>query len=72
MKNILDLRFIIALFFGITGLILIIASLVMHTDVAKSEATNFWSGIVYVIFSILMFVLWRFGKHETDEPSSEE
>lgn len=62
MNNILDLRFIIGLFFSITGLILIIGSELMQAGVGKSETTNFWSGIVYVAFGALMIVLWLTGR----------
>ncbi len=72
MKNILDLRFIIALFFGVTGVILVIASLLMHTDSSKTEATNLWSGLFYITFSIIMFILWKISKPETEEDSSSD
>ncbi len=62
MKNILDLRFIIGLFFGITGIILIIGSFVNHASAGKTETVNFWAGIVYVVFCIIMFILWLSGR----------
>ncbi len=63
-RDILDLRFIIGLFFGLLGLALVLASILMETTADKSEATNLWSGLFYIAFSIVMIVLWYFGQHE--------
>lgn len=70
MKKILDLRFIIGLFFLLTGVILFIGSLVLHPAGGKTETTNLWSGVVYVIFGLLMLVLWFAGRNkaEIEEP----
>lgn len=62
MKNILDLRFIIGAFFLLVGIFLVIASLVMTTGPDKSEAVNRWSGIVYIVFSLFMLLLWKLDK----------
>lgn len=62
--NVLDLRFIIGLFFGLMGLILIATSFFAQPSMAKPESTNLWSGIVYVVFGVFMVILWLIGKKE--------
>lgn len=71
-KDILDLRFIIGLFFSLVGCALIIVSFAMTTTEGKSEITNFWSGLFYIIFGVFMIVLWYFGKHEDDHSENSE
>lgn len=71
-KDILDLRFIIGLFFGVTGIILIIGSLILTTGVEKSEETNFWSGVVYVIFGLFMVILWTVGNKKKEISKEDE
>ena len=67
MKNILDLRFIIGAFFLLVGIFLLIGSFVMNAGVDKTETVNRWSGIVYIVFSIVMLLLWKFGKTPSEE-----
>lgn len=67
MKNILDLRFIIGLFFSIAGLLLLIGSEIMEAGVGKTETINFWSGIVYIAFGAFMIVLWLTGRKKTSD-----
>lgn len=64
MKNILDLRFIIGLFFAIVGIILLIGAEMMQPGIGKTETTNFWSGIVYVIFGLFLLILWFSNKRD--------
>mgnify|MGYP001285163871 CR=1 FL=1 len=71
-KDILDLRFIIGLFFAITGVILLIASLTLQTTTGKSETTNFWSGIFYIVFGVFVILLWNFGKTESEMESAHD
>ncbi len=66
MKNLLDLRFIIGLFFSLVGLALLIGSLTMHAGMGKSETTNFWSGIFYIAFGVFMIILWLAGRNKTE------
>lgn len=68
-KDFLDLRFIIALFFSLIGLILFIGSLVLHTTVDKSENVNMWGGLAYIAFAVVMFLLW---KYRTEDEEIEE
>jgi len=62
MKNILDLRFVIGAFFLLVGLFLLIGSFVLHPEGVKTETVNRWCGVVYILFSVVMLVLWRTGK----------
>ena len=72
MKNILDLRFIIGLFFALTGLCLFIGSFLLNPAAGKTETTNFWCGIGYIIFGILMMILWLIGgRGEAPEETAE-
>ena len=71
-KDFLDLRLIIGLFFLLVGLILFIGSFVMKTTEGKSEVTNFWSGMVYVIFGAIMILFWMRHGHKTDEQEVSE
>jgi hypothetical protein len=67
MKNVLDLRFIIGLFFLLVGLFLLITSFVAYAPGDKSEAVNRWCGIFYIAFSLIMLALWKFGKRFSEE-----
>lgn len=71
-KDFLDLRLIIGLFFLLVGLILFIGSFVMKTTEGKSEVTNFWSGMVYVVFGVTMISFWTRHGHKSDEPEVSE
>ncbi len=61
MKNVLDLRFVIGLFFALVGIFLFITSFTSHPEGGKTETVNFWCGIVYVTFGIFMLILWKAG-----------
>lgn len=67
MKNVLDLRFIIGAFFLLVGIFLVIASVVMDAGPDKSETVNRWSGVVYIVFSVVMLVLWKLDKTNTGD-----
>lgn len=71
MKNIFDLRFIIGLFFLLVGIFLFITSFVSHPVLGKTETVNFWCGIVYIAFGILMLILWRIGWNKAPEGIEE-
>lgn len=72
MKNILDLRFIIGAFFLLVGIFLLIGSFVLSTGPDKTETVNRWSGIVYIVFSIIMLVLWKAAKIPADDTPTDE
>ncbi len=67
MKNILDLRFIIGLFFLLVGIFLFIGSFILNPEAGKTETTNLWSGVVYIAFGIIMLILWLVGKNKAVE-----
>lgn len=71
MKNIFDLRFIIGFFFLLVGIFLFITSFVSHPVLGKTETVNFWCGIVYIAFGILMLILWRIGWNKAPEGIEE-
>lgn len=66
-RDFLDLRFIIGLFFSLSGLILFIGSFILKASSGKSEITNFWSGIFYLVFGVFMILLWFFGSKEEEK-----
>lgn len=72
MKNILDLRFVIGLFFLLLGIFLFVTSFVSHTTTGKTETVNFWCGIVYVVFGVFMLILWKSGGREDIKELDEE
>lgn len=53
MNKLFDLRFVIGCFFGITGLLLVIYSLIQK----NGSDINLGSGIVFIIFSAIMLFL---------------
>lgn len=67
MKNILDLRFVIGLFFLLLGIFLFITSFVSRASTGKTETVNFWCGIVYIIFGAFMLILWKTGGNKKSE-----
>ena len=54
MKKLLDLRFVIGLFFGIVGFLLLIYHFVFS---AATEIINLWCGILFIMFGIFMLLL---------------
>lgn len=71
MKNILDLRFIIGLFFLLVGIFLFVGSFILHPTAEKSEVINRWSGVFYIAFSLIMLVLWKSGKKDSLHDEAE-
>jgi len=63
MNKLLDLRFVIGLFFTVVGLMLLVFSL---TSATVHSPVNTWSGIVFTIFGVLMIIL-SFQKDANDE-----
>ena len=60
MNKLLDLRFVIGVFFTVVGTMLLIYSF------GKGEEINRWCGIVFGVFGVLMILL-SFGKDAHDE-----
>lgn len=72
-NNILDLRFVIGVFFTIVGLLLLVYSFMPDGETAQS--VNRWCGMVFGIFGIVMIVLSFTGNADdelpTEHPSDE-
>ena len=62
MKDVLDLRFIIGAFFLVVGILLLLSSFLIHFSVEGGQSIDRDSGIVFIIFGLLMLALWKFGK----------
>lgn len=58
MDKLIDLRFVIGLFFTIIGVLLLVAT--------GRESVNVWGGVVFIAFGVLMIIL-SFGKDAHDE-----
>jgi uncharacterized membrane protein HdeD (DUF308 family) len=64
MDKFFDLRFVIGLFFLITGIMLFLYSL---TNVHEAhEAVNRWSSVFFIVFSVIMILL-AFSKKPKDK-----
>ncbi len=57
MKKLFDLRFVIGMFFAVVGLLLIIYHFAVNVKAVKYHTINIWSGILYLLFGIVMIVL---------------
>lgn len=66
MDKLLDLRFVIGLFFVILSILLLLHSFISSDISAGQQAINRWCGIVFGFFGILMIVL-SFKKDAHDE-----
>ena len=64
MNKLLDLRFVIGVFFTLIGLMLVIFSFTSQEEAAQN--INRWCGIVFALFGVLMIFL-SFGKDAHDE-----
>lgn len=66
MKQLLDLRFIIGAFFFLVGILLFLGSFLLAPGPGKTETVNFLSGILYMIFGLVLLALWRFHRPQGD------
>ena len=66
MNKLLDLRFVIGLFFTLIGLLLLVYSFFATTQLETGESINRYTGIVFLVFGILMTLL-SFRKNANDE-----
>jgi multisubunit Na+/H+ antiporter MnhG subunit len=74
MNKILDLRFVIGVFFTLVGLLLLGYGLIEFNycyDCAKYRSINRWCGIIFTLFGIVMILL-SFVKDAHDELLDEE
>lgn len=68
MNRILDLRFVIGMFFTIVGLLLLGYSYM--GDGLNGTSVNFWCGVVFTIFGAVMIIL-SFIRDAHDELADE-
>jgi uncharacterized membrane protein len=64
MNRLIDLRFVIGLFFLVVGIILLTYSFI--TAVENAVSINRWCGIVFIVFGVFMLAL-SFKKDESDD-----
>ncbi|HVU53876.1 MAG TPA: hypothetical protein VHD83_02425 [Puia sp.] len=57
LKKLLDLRFIIGLFFLLVGLLLAAYSFFAASNVKNAEMINRWCGIVFGLFGLFMILI---------------
>jgi len=56
MKKLLDLRFVIGVFFTIVGILLSIYHFVGTKNEEMSSSINIWAGIVFLVFGVGMIL----------------
>lgn len=66
MSKLLDLRFVIGVFFTIIGLLLLLYSFFVAGDAEGGQSINRYTGLVFLAFGILMILL-SFRKEAHDE-----
>ncbi|HSQ44929.1 MAG TPA: hypothetical protein VLM16_08025 [Ginsengibacter sp.] len=57
MKKLLDLRFVIGIFFAVVGTLLLIYDLTTAQNKSMDTSVNTWSAILFLAFGIVMIVL---------------
>jgi uncharacterized membrane protein len=66
MKKLLDLRFVIGMFFTIVGLLLAIYHFTGTINTALNTSVNIWCGLLFMLFGISMITL-SYVQKLTDE-----
>jgi glucan phosphoethanolaminetransferase (alkaline phosphatase superfamily) len=66
MKKFFDLRFVIASFFLLIGILLLIYSMLYKTPEGFNQSVNEGCAIFFIIFSIFMFLI-SFDKNPKDK-----
>ncbi|HEY4209665.1 MAG TPA: hypothetical protein VGM31_22725 [Puia sp.] len=56
-KKLLDLRFVIGLFFLLVGLLLVAYSFFAAGDIKNAGTVNRWCGIVFGLFGLFMILI---------------
>lgn len=56
MNKLLQLSFVIAIFFVVVGGLLFIYSFVASTN-GEAQAVNRWCGLAFIVFALIMFYL---------------
>ena len=70
LNKLLDLRFVIGVFFTLIGLLLLVYSFTTGGATESAGSVNRWAGVVFTIFGILMIVM-SFRKEAHDEMLEE-
>jgi cytochrome c biogenesis protein CcdA len=65
MNKLIDLRFVIGLFFTIIGILILVYSFVTKVDV-DNQSVNRWGSIAFIIFGVVMIII-SLGKDSGDE-----
>lgn len=66
MNKLLDLRFVIGVFFTLIGLLLLLQGFLSDSGTEGAGSINRWTGAVFAAFGVVMIVL-SFGKEAHDE-----
>ena len=68
MKKLLDLRFVIGIFFSLIGVLLIFYHFFGKQNSSFDNKVNLWSGIVFLVFGLSMIFISEKNKlDETDQ-----
>lgn len=62
MKKLIDLRFVIGMFFAVVGCLLLIYHLAGSAKAAAAGSVNTWCGILFLVFGMGMIGLSYFQK----------
>ena len=57
MKKLLDLRFVIGIFFAIVGALILIYALIKPKNMTMDSSVNLWSSVLFLVFGIFMIVV---------------
>ncbi|HEY8659912.1 MAG TPA: hypothetical protein VIL78_12820 [Hanamia sp.] len=57
MKKLLDLRFVIGMFFTIVGTLLVVYDFVAQKNTKMNTSVNVCSGVLFLLFGIVMIIL---------------
>ena len=67
-KKLLDLRFVIGLFFLLVGLLLVAYSLLDAAKEKDAESIDRWCGIVFGLFGVFMICLHLAAQRRDNKP----
>ncbi|MFL5788740.1 MAG: hypothetical protein ACJ748_11850 [Flavisolibacter sp.] len=69
MNKLLDLRFVIGLFFLVVGVLLLGYSFVSENKARNVTEVNRWCGIVFILFGVFMNILRKSADKVNDKLS---
>ena len=67
MNKLLDLRFVIGLFFLVVGVLLLGYSFVSENKARNMTEVNRWCGIVFILFGVFMNILRKSADKVNDK-----